>query len=456
MSGALPFDDSHACPPPTTGRHILVVDDEQSIREALRDLFEDQGYEVREASSHEEAQAAVKERPVDVILLDLRLGTTSGLALLPELKAEQPDAAFIVVTGQATIDTAVEAMQRGADNFVTKPIDPARLLAVVQKGIEAGALRKNSTRLRRLATRAPAPSADSFDSSAMRQVHQLADAVAPHATTVLLLGETGTGKGMLARYIHERSSRAAAPFVELNCAGLTRELTESELFGYEKGAFTGATQRKIGLLEAADGGTLFLDEIGEMEAAVQAKLLKVIEQSRFRRVGGIAEVTVAVRIIVATHRDLERDVSEGRFRADLYYRLNVFAVRLPPLRERLADVLPMSQRFLLEHRRQQSLSTAAAALLMAYAWPGNVRELKNVIERASILAAAGEAILPEHLPPLGGGATSAMTRTPGADPASDGSLAIDTSIPLKEARERWVSELERRYLARPSRSTAAT
>ncbi|MCC6624961.1 MAG: sigma-54-dependent Fis family transcriptional regulator [Deltaproteobacteria bacterium] len=377
---------------------LLVVDDEAPIRQALSDLFVHAGFEVHAADGPEAALAVVRARPIDLVLLDLRLGAASGLELLPALKAEQPEAAVIVLTALATIETAVEAMRRGADNFLTKPLDPPRLLALVDKGLESHSLRRTSARLGRLAAR-PAASV-SFDSAAMRKAQALADAVAPRATTVLLMGETGSGKGMLASYVHQRSTRAAAPFVELNCAGLSKELTESELFGHERGAFTGATSRKLGLLEAADGGTLFLDEIGEMELPVQAKLLKVLEQGRFRRVGGLAEIAVDVRIIAASHRDLERDAAAGRFRADLYYRLNVFTIRVPPLRERREEVLPLARRFLALERRGHSLSDEAIELLEGYDWPGNVRELKNVIERAAILAPSGAAITAEHLPPL--------------------------------------------------------
>jgi len=377
---------------------LLVVDDEAPIRQALSDLFTRVGFEVETASGPEAALDSVRTRPVDLVLLDLRLGTASGLDLLPKLKADQPEAAVIVLTALATIETAVEAMRRGADNFLTKPLDPPRLLALVEKGLESRALRTRSARLGRLASRSNRIATS--DSAAMRKVQALADAVAPRATTVLLLGETGSGKGMLADSLHQRSTRSAAPFVELNCAGLSKELTESELFGHEKGAFTGATSRKLGLLEAADGGTIFLDEIGEMELAVQAKLLKVLEQGRFRRVGGLAEIGVDVRIIAASHRDLEIAAAEGRFRADLYYRLNVFTIRVPPLRERRDEVIALAQRFLDAERRGHRLSEEAIELLEGYGWPGNVRELKNVIERAAILAADGEVVTAEHLPPL--------------------------------------------------------
>jgi DNA-binding NtrC family response regulator len=275
----------------------------------------------------------------------------------------------------------------------------------------------------------------------MRDALQLADAVAQRSTTVLLLGETGTGKGMLARWIHERSPRASRPFVELNCAGLQRELTESELFGYERGAFTGATGRKVGLFEAADGGTLFLDEIGEMDLAIQAKLLKVLEQHRFRRIGGVTEIEVDVRILAATHRDLAREAAAGRFRSDLLYRLDVFAIRLPSLRERREEVLPLARRFLAEARGARdgeagAISDAAARLLEGYGWPGNVRELRNVMERAAILCARGE-VRPSHLPPLApaGPATAGGDRDGGGDPDGGGD---DEDRSLRGAERRFL------------------
>jgi DNA-binding NtrC family response regulator len=238
----------------------------------------------------------------------------------------------------------------------------------------------------------------------MQQVLALVQAVAARDTTVLLHGETGSGKGMLARRIHEASPRRKEQFVELNCAGLNRDLTESELFGHERGAFTGATEKKAGLFEGADGGTLFLDEIGEMEISIQAKLLKVLEERRFRRVGGIAEIEVDVRLIAASHRDLEREAAQGRFRRDLLYRLNVFSIQIPPLRERRDDILPLALRFLSEFRTWpdvgRALTDDAAALLRAYSWPGNVRELRNVMERAAILCPPGSRVSPDHFPPL--------------------------------------------------------
>jgi len=242
------------------------------------------------------------------------------------------------------------------------------------------------------------------DSRRMGETLRMAEVVAGRDTTVLILGETGTGKGMLARHVHELSSRRGEPFVELNCAGLNRELTESELFGHERGAFTGAIVKKIGLFEAADGGTLFLDEIGEMDFSVQAKLLNVLEGRRFRRVGGLAEIEVDVRLVAATHRDLEQDVTAGRFREDLFYRLNVFAIPLPGLRERREDILPLALHFFREFRegedQEARLHEEAADMLRTYDWPGNVRELRNVMERAAIICPPGSRVLAEHLPPL--------------------------------------------------------
>ncbi|HEY5952380.1 MAG TPA: sigma-54 dependent transcriptional regulator, partial [Kofleriaceae bacterium] len=320
---------------------VLVVDDDVSLGTALIGLLgQVGGYAANHVSDATHALEFVRAEPTDLALVDVRLGTTSGLDLLSQLKVLRPEMSVIMITALPSIDTVVEAMKLGADNFVVKPIDPPRLLALVAKGLESHQLRRKSEQLDRVSH--PAAPTMLAESEEMADVMQLAHAVAPRPTTVLLLGETGTGKGMLARHIHAMSPRACKPFVELNCAGLTRELAESELFGYEKGAFTGAQGRKVGLFDAADGGTLFLDEIGELEAAVQAKLLKALEERRFRRVGGVTEIEVDVRVIAATHRDLEAAVAAGRFRSDLLYCLNVFPISLPPLRARRDDVLVLA------------------------------------------------------------------------------------------------------------------
>lgn len=389
-------------------RRVLIIDDDPSLAEALAGLLVHAGYKVSTADTSASALEAVRRDPTDLALLDLRLGQESGLGLLPQLKAVRPEMSVIMITGMGTIEDAVEAMRLGADNFVTKPIAPPRLLTMVTKGFESRVLRRKNIQLERLSSRQNR--ALLGESKQMREAIALAEAVAGRDTTALLRGETGTGKGLLARHIHFASSRRKQPFVELNCAGLQRDLTESELFGHEKGAFTGATERKIGLFEAADGGTLFLDEIGEMELGIQAKLLKVLEQKTFRRVGGLAEIEADVRLIAATHRNLVQDVTAGRFREDLFYRLNVFSIELPPLRERPEDIPPLAITFLQEFRGNPDdsrISPEAMALLRSYAWPGNVRELRNVIERAAILCPVGAPILPSHLPAFGASAANA-------------------------------------------------
>jgi DNA-binding NtrC family response regulator len=409
--------------------NILVVDDDASLRTMLAELLRSEGHTVTEAEDGARALAAAGRDAVDLTLLDLRLPDGSGLDLLPKLKELRPESSVIMLTALGSIRDAVEAMRLGADNFVPKPIDPEGLFTIVGKGLDAALLRRRAARMERLSPRGEA--ALFGDSPEMREALRLVDAVASRDTTVLIQGETGTGKGVLARRVHDLSPRRGEPFVELNCAGLSRELTESELFGHERGAFTGAVERKLGLFEAAGGGSLFLDEVGELEPSVQAKLLKVLESRRFRRVGGVAEIRSDVRLIAATHRDLVEDAKSGRFRADLFYRLNVFAIPLPPLRARRRDVLPLAIHFFLTSREQPEaeepdvqpaaiLSDAAARALEAYDWPGNVRELKNVMERAAILCPRGSMVLPSHLPPLGA-ATSGPPAA--ADPATRNSFA---------------------------------
>jgi DNA-binding NtrC family response regulator len=404
-----------------TAGNILLVDDDPSLIESLTGLLENAGYAVSSASDGRTALEAASARPTDLVLLDLRLGPESGLDLLPRLKALRPEMSVIMITALGSIENAVEAMRLGADNFIVKPLDPPNFLAVLAKGFESRELRHRSLRLERLS----GTTAGEFYGAApaMRRALELADTVAPRDTTVLLLGETGTGKGLLARRIHDASPRRSQPFVELNCAGLQRELTESELFGHERGAFTSASERKLGLFEAAHGGTLLLDEIGEMDLAVQAKLLNVLEERRFRRVGGVTEIEVDVRVLAATHRDLASDVAEGRFREDLLYRLNVFAIPIPPLRERTGDILPLAVRLLEKNKgpgaAPSGISEAAAAILEGYDWPGNVRELSNVMERAVILCPPGTGVTPEHLPPLAAGPRRTGSGNPGTTTFTD-------------------------------------
>jgi DNA-binding NtrC family response regulator len=380
-------------------QRVLIIDDDPSFTGSAAALLRHAGYVVKSAASGQAALEIVRAEVIELALLDIGLGAESGLDILPELKALRPEMSVIMITALGTIENAVEAMRRGADNFIEKPVEPPRFLAIVAKGLESRRLRRKELQFERLS--APSVPVVFGEGGAMGEAVRLAETVAGRETTVLLRGETGTGKGLLARLIHEASPRKKEPFVELNCAGLQRELTESELFGHERGAFTGAVEKKIGLFEAADGGTLLLDEIGEMDVAVQAKLLNVLEEKRFRRVGGVTEIEVDVRLIAATHRKLGEEVEAGRFREDLFYRLNVFTVELPPLRERLGDILPLARHFLGRCQDDPAsapcLSAEAEKMLLGYNWPGNVRELKNVIERAAILCPAGSEILPAHL-----------------------------------------------------------
>jgi DNA-binding NtrC family response regulator len=381
---------------------VLVVDDDRGLRVILAELLREESFDVHEAEDGARAVEIVEREPIDLVLLDLRLPDTTGLDLLPRLRELRPEASVVMLTAQGSIRDAVEAMRLGADNFVAKPIEPEALSTIARKGIEAAALRRRASRSRQMASSSASPLLG--ESPEMESALRAAQTIAPRETTVLILGPTGSGKGLLARRIHDLSPRRGEPFVALNAAGLARDLTESELFGHERGAFTGAVEKKLGLLEIADGGTLFLDEIGEMDPGVQAKLLTVMEEKRLRRVGGTAEQRCDVRFIAATHRDLRAEIAAGRFREDLYFRLNVFAISLPPLADRPEDILPLALHFLSVFRRNadpaSALAPETASLLIDYPWPGNVRELRNVMERAAIVAPPGSPILPRHLPPL--------------------------------------------------------
>jgi DNA-binding NtrC family response regulator len=379
---------------------VLVVEDDPELRGTLVQLLQAQGIPTMAAGCGREARQRLEEAEAGLILLDLGLPDVDGLELLVELKAQE-DTPVVVLTGRSDIATVVEAMKRGADNFLVKPTEASQVLATVQKELSRHLLRRQmesqAARDKASGVRLPLGA-----SRAMHQVRQLVERVAETDASVVLLGESGTGKGMIARLIHSLSRRREGPFLDVNCAALAPQLLESELFGHERGAFTDARERKLGLLEAAHGGTVFLDEVADMDLAVQSKLLKAIEDRRFRRLGGVREIQVDVRLIAATHRDLKQEVAAGRFRQDLYYRLNVFQITLPPLRERVEDIVPIAEAFIAElnpvlGRKVQGLSPEAVRILEAYSWPGNIRELRNVIERAMILA-RGELIRPEHLP----------------------------------------------------------
>jgi NtrC-family two-component system response regulator AlgB len=370
--------------------NVLIIDDEKNIRQTLRICIEGMGGNVGEAASAQAALEATTRVAYDVVFLDLRLGSQSGLDLIPQLLAENPNVTIIVITAYATLETAVEAMRRGAWDYLPKPFTPAQIRHVLDKVV---AQRSLSMRVADLETqlRSEAPDVDLATASpAMRSVLEVISRAAQADVSVLFRGESGTGKGVLARAMHAESKRRGRPFVVVNCPTLSEELLASELFGHAKGAFTGAIRDQPGRLEFAEGGTLFLDEIGELPANLQAKLLRFLQEKVFERVGEGRTRRADVRVVAATNRDLEVDVKSGVFREDLLYRLNVIEVKVLALRERREDILPLAHRFLdffarAVGRPRPELSVAAQRVLQDYPWPGNVRELRNAIERATIL-----------------------------------------------------------------------
>ncbi len=382
--------------------HALIVDDEKNIRTTLALCLEGLGCKVQQAANAAAALEALRLEPFDLALCDLRLGQESGLELLPRLLAERPELEVIVITAYATVDTAVEAMRRGAKDYLPKPFTPAQIRNLIDRAAKRRALQARVSELEtRLEEAAPEVVVETA-SPRMQAALEVILRAAAHDVSVLLRGENGTGKGVLARLLHSRSPRRDRPFVLVNCPTLSEELLASELFGHARGAFTGAVKDQEGRIEAAEGGTVFLDEIGEISPALQAKLLRFLQEKRFERVGETRTRSANVRIVAATNRALEAEVKEGRFREDLLYRLNVVEVTVPPLRERTADILPLARRFVAffarhTHRQPPELSPAAEQVLVAYGWPGNVRELRNAIERGLILA-PGQALEPESFP----------------------------------------------------------
>lgn len=377
---------------------VLVADDEEGVRTFLAESLERAGHEVMQVADGAAALRAAREEPFDVVLTDLRMPGTDGMTVVRAVRTEQPDVEVIVITAFGDVATAVEAMKLGAFDYLEKPLSgPAAVRELV-----AGALDRRA----KLAAPPRAELATSvkltFGAPAMRPVVEALGRVAGTGTTVLLQGESGTGKEVAARLIHETSPRAKKPFIAINCAVLTEQLLESELFGHERGSFTGAHAQRRGRIELADGGTFFLDEVGELKPAIQAKLLRVLEERRFERLGGSASITVDVRWLAATNRDLRAMAHEGTWREDLYHRLAVFPIRLPPLRERRDDIVPLAESLVAQlcagagRTPPLRLDEDVKARLRSETWPGNVRELRNVLERAMILA-DGPVIRPEHL-----------------------------------------------------------
>jgi len=381
---------------------VLVVDDEKNIRTTLSLCLEQRGCDVTAVSSLQGALEAIATHPYELAFLDIRLGEANGLDLIPKLLVDCPNLSIVVMTAYATIDSAVAAMKRGAVDYLPKPFQPAQIRHVMDQCMQARDLRRQLTDLEnRLSEAAPEVELES-DSPNVRVVLETAKRAAVSDAAILLRGESGTGKTVLARMMHSLSPRSSQPFVVVNCPTLSEELLASELFGHSRGAFTGAVRDQPGRVEAAEGGTLFLDEIGDISPALQAKLLRFLEAKEFERLGENQTRRANVRTIAATNRDIEDHVRRGLFREDLLYRLNVITLQLPPLRERPEDILRLARRFLIffarsARRRPQELSKAAEAALRSYSWPGNIRELRNAIERAAILWPA-QIIEPEAFP----------------------------------------------------------
>jgi DNA-binding NtrC family response regulator len=362
---------------------LLIVDDDAEYRSTVARRFSRRGYRIEEAPDGETALELAARRQFHVAVVDLVMPGLSGLELLQKLHAGTPDCEVVMLTGQGTIETAVEAMKRGAYDFLTKPFPLAELEVVVQKAFEQRQLRKENRQLKAVLQRSEPSSEILGRSSAIKGVLRLIERAGPTDKAILIQGESGTGKELIARALHRASQRADKPLVVINCAALPEALLESELFGHEKGSFTGAVSAKQGLFELADGGTLMIDEIGEMPGSLQAKLLRVLEDGSFRRVGSLKECRVDVRLLAAANRNMADEVKAGRFREDLYYRINVMSLELPPLRQRTGDVPLLVEKFL---GPQWQIERQAMQALEAYSWPGNIRQLINVIQRAKILA----------------------------------------------------------------------
>jgi len=426
---------------------ILVVDDEASARSGLAKLLQQEGYEVETAADGLQALELVAEKAPNLIVTDLKMPNMDGMQLVAKVHEQNPDIPSIVTTAFSDVSSAVQAMRAGAEDYLTKPIDFDALLLAVERALQRRELATEAENLRRqLRTRDHAGLEGLLGTSpAMQRVYAMAKQVAPSRATVLITGESGTGKGELARALHALSPRAKAPLVSLHCSALAESLLESELFGHEKGAFTGADRRRIGRFEQADGGTLFLDEIGEIPAATQVKLLRVLQEKTFERVGGNETVKVDVRVVAATNKDLAAEVREKRFREDLYYRLNVVHIEMPSLRLRGQDVTVLAEHFLRKfarenHRQIDSLSPAARAKLMAHRWPGNVRELENAMERAVVFS-DGDVVEADALPFDAAPDSPDGIRIPGATLAELEKHAILTTLEAAQGSTSRAAEI---------------
>jgi DNA-binding NtrC family response regulator len=425
---------------------ILVVEDERAIQLALGSLLRKEGYEVVISSGAEDALSKVREGACDLVITDLALGTgPSGMDVLHASKAARPQTPVVVITAHGSERVAVEAMKGGAEDYVPKPFDNEEIRLVVRRALDRTRLEREHRLLLERLEREYGEGPFVGSGRGMQQVFEVIRKVADTDLTVLVRGESGTGKELVAQALHQRSARKERPFVAVNCAAISRDLVESELFGHEKGAFTGANARRVGRFEAAHLGSIFLDEIGDMPLETQAKVLRMLEERTFERVGGGRPLTVDVRVIAATHRDLEAEVAAGSFREDLYYRLNVVEISLPPLRERMEDLPMLVERFLVRlaerlGREKKGISSEALSALARHSWPGNVRELRNSVEQAAVLA-AGPVISLDDLPPLARGSLRAQDL--GASELADGSGA---GVSFAEAKRQQIEQFERAFL----------
>jgi two-component system, NtrC family, response regulator len=420
---------------------IIVIDDEVNAAAALETLLREDGYEVERAHDARAGLALLERVAADVVLTDLRMPGMDGIELLGRIKEARPGTMVILMTAYGTVKTAVKAMKLGAEDYLGKPIDVEELEVILQRALEKKRLLEETVALRDRLQQKYRLDNLVGESPEMLAAFKTVQQVAPSNASLLILGESGTGKELFAQALHQNSPRARKPFIKVACAALPETLLESELFGHEKGSFTGATNTRAGRFEAADGGTLFLDEIGDISLTVQVKLLRFLEMREFERVGGNKTYRVDVRIVAATHRDLAKKVQDGSFREDLYYRLNVIELHIPPLRERGSDIPLLAQHFLKKyatanHKDVRSISDEAMAILLRHAWPGNVRELENAIERAVVLSAEEKILTPYHFPTL---------RRPADTPAAaarTGGVAIPGSTFDEIEREAILRTLE--------------
>jgi DNA-binding NtrC family response regulator len=416
----------------TSGERVLIVEDEPTTRLGLTELVSTWGFTTESAADGQEALQRITTFRPSIIISDLVMPRMGGLELLRALKDEGSGLTIVILTAQGTVETAVEAIKEGAYDYLTKPVEPQRLKILLDKVVERQDTLREVKVLRKQLREHGTFGRMIGNSAQMRKVYQTIEQAAPTQASVLIWGESGTGKELVAQTIHQLSPRAQMPFVPINCAAIPETLLESEIFGHEKGAFTGASDRREGCFELADRGTLFLDEIAEMTPATQVKLLRVLQEQKFRRLGGRQEQTVDVRVIAATNVNPAEAVKSGKLREDLYYRLNVFAIELPPLRQRKDDLSLLMQSFLAEFNERNkkavsAIDSAAMRILEQYNWPGNVREVRNIIERAVILA-NGDFIEPKHLPPL-------VTDSPDVVKPS---MALEPGTTVEEAERRLI------------------